>query len=72
MHDAPSPLDTLSMIVRFDIRPDERGWTIFDRLTGDPAVVDGMSTVGLPYAEADDLADLLNTLQVLKGGTTVH
>ena len=60
------------MIVRFDIRPDDKGWTIFDRMTGEPAVVDGVSAVGLPYEEADDLADRLNTLQVLKGGTSVH
>lgn len=60
------------MIVRFDIRPDDRGWTIFDRMTGEAAVVDGVSAVGLSYEDADDLADRLNTLQVLKGGTSVH
>lgn len=60
------------MIVRFDIRPDPQGWTIFDRMTDEPAVVDGVSAVGLSYQDADELADRLNTLQVLKGGTPLH
>jgi len=60
------------MIVRFDIRQDAQGWTIFDRMTGDPAVVDGVSAVGLSFEDADELADRLNTLQVLKGGTSLH
>jgi hypothetical protein len=29
-------------LVRFDIRPDEQGWTIFDRETDQPASVEGM------------------------------
>jgi hypothetical protein len=60
------------MLVRFDIRPDESGWTIFDRTTGQPAVIEGYVSVGLSYEDADDLTDLLNTLQVLKGGTSLH
>jgi thiamine biosynthesis lipoprotein ApbE len=54
------------MIVRFDIRPDPQGWTIFDRMTGEPAVVDGVSAVGLSYEDADELADRLNACRSSK------
>jgi hypothetical protein len=57
------------MIVRFDIRPDREGWTIFDRATNQPAIVEGFVSVGLPHAEADEIVDLLNTLAMLKGET---
>lgn len=57
------------MIVRFDIRPDRDGWTIYDRTTDEPAVVEGLASVGLPHADADELVDLLNTLDLLKGRT---
>jgi hypothetical protein len=57
------------MIVRFDIRPDQDGWTIYDRVTNEPAVVAGFASVGLLYADADELVDLLNTLDLLKGRT---
>ena len=60
------------MIVRFDIRPDRTGWTIYDRTTNRPAVVDGFMSVGLPFDDADDLVDLLNTLHLLRQSATVH
>jgi hypothetical protein len=60
------------MLVRFDIRPDGEGWTIFDRITNQPAVVDGFLSVGLAFQDADDLVDLLNTLDVLRRRATVH
>ena len=60
------------MIVRFDIRPDQNGWTIFDRATGRPAVIEGIVSVGLPFDDADDLVDLLNTLHMLKPHVTLH
>ena len=60
------------MLVRFDIREDQHGWTIYDRLTNEPAVVEGYISVGLPYKDADELVDLLNTLDLLKRRTTVH
>ena len=60
------------MLVRFDIRPDREGWTIYDRTTGEPAVVAGYVSVGLSFAEADDLVDLLNTLDVLRRKATLH
>ena len=60
------------MIVRFARRPDPAGWTIYDRLTGEPAVVEGMVPMGLPLADANDLVDLLNTLHMLKLEPTCH
>ncbi len=55
--------------MRFDIRPDSDGWTIYDRDTNEPAVVFGLASVGLPYADADELVGLLSTLDLLKGRT---
>jgi hypothetical protein len=60
------------MLVRFDIRPDQAGWTIYDRTTGEPAVVAGFVSEGLPFDDADDLVDLLNTLEVMKRRTVHH
>ena len=68
----PRPLkpDTLNaMLVRYDIRPDRDGWTIYERTTGEPAVVEGFASVALRYADADELVDLLNTLNFLKRPT---
>ena len=59
-------------LVRFDIRPDTNGWTIFDRETDKPASVAGHETVGLPREEADEIADLLNTLAFIEQRRTVH
>ena len=59
-------------LVRFDIRPDEQGWTIFDRETYKPASVEGHETVGLHREEADEIADLLNTLAFIERRRTVH
>ncbi len=61
-----------AMLVRFDIRPDQDGWTIYDRTTGQPAVIEGFVSAGLSHDEADDLVDLLNTLDVLKRQSTLH
>ena len=60
------------MLVRFDIRPDPEGWTIYDRKTGETAVIEGFVSSGLPHQDADDLVDLLNTLFVLKSQATLH
>ena len=60
------------MIVRFDIRPDPNGWTIYDRVTGRPAIIEGMVSEGLPFDDADDLVDLLNTLHMLQPKVMLH
>jgi hypothetical protein len=59
-------------LVRFDIRPDPEGWTIYDRETYRPASVEGEETVGLSREDAEEIADLLNTLAVLEGRRTAH
>ncbi len=54
------------MLIHFDIRPDENGWTVFDRLTGEPAVVDGVASTALSRPDAEVFADLLNTLALIR------
>ena len=34
------------MLLRFDIRPDQDGWTIYDRTTDQPAVIDELVSEG--------------------------
>ena len=60
------------MLVRFDLRPDQSGWTIYDRTTGEPVVIEGFVSEGLPFDDADDLVDLLNTLEVMKRRIVHH
>jgi len=60
------------MLVRFDVRPDEFGWSIIDRITGNLARIGGFVPEGLTREVADDLTDLLNTLQFLKRGRVEH
>jgi hypothetical protein len=59
-------------LVRFDIRPDPAGWTIFDRETDRPASVEGHETTGLAREDADEIADLLNTLAFLERRRTLN
>jgi hypothetical protein len=59
-------------LVRYDIRPDRDGWTIYDRTTGETAVIEGFVSAGLSLDDADDLVDLLNTLDILKRQSTLH
>ena len=35
------------MAQRYDIRPDERGWTVFDRFTGQYVVINGVPQTGM-------------------------
>jgi hypothetical protein len=50
------------MPVRYDMRRDDGGYTVFDIWTGWPALVKGAEQVGLDIEVADDLVDLLNIL----------
>jgi len=59
-------------VVRYDIRPDAGGWTIYDRQTNQPATVEGHPTVGLARADAEEIADLLNTLSFIERHRCVH
>ena len=62
----------MSVVARYDIRPDEKGWTVFDTATNIPAEVNGMIQVGLPLDDADDLADLLDRLATERSASTTH
>ena len=44
----------------YDVKPDQVGWTVFDADTGRPAVLDGLTLVGLEHEAADETAGLLN------------
>jgi len=59
------------MIVRYDLRPDPSGWTIDDRITNKPTVVEGLVSSGLSFEDADDLVNLFNTLHMLKRAPTL-
>jgi hypothetical protein len=54
------------MIIRYDVRPDDEGWTIYDRRTDEPAFVEDEQIVGLPKRDAEEIADMLNTLALMK------
>ena len=58
-------------IIRFDVRADGESWTIYDRLTDEPACVEGEKTVG-PQQDAEEIADMLNTLALMNRQATVH
>jgi hypothetical protein len=64
------------MAVRYDIRPDQTGWTVHDTVTGDTATISGKHLIGLSLEDADDLADLLGyrdaTLEKLRRLTTAR
>ena len=59
-------------VVRYDIRPDAGGWTIYDRQTNEPATVEGHHTVGLLREDAEEIADLLNTLSFIERHRRIH
>jgi len=50
------------MLIGYDIWPDPGGWTIYDRTSDEPAEVESFEQVGLAHDDADEIADLLNTL----------
>jgi hypothetical protein len=60
------------MIIRYDVRPDDEGWTIYDRRTDEPAWVEDEQVVGLPKRDAEEIADMLNTLALMQGQQTMH
>jgi hypothetical protein len=60
------------MAARYDIKPDSNGWTVYDTITDLPAEVNGYVQVGLSAEVADDLADLLNRLDVEQSTAVSH
>lgn len=52
------------MPARYDIRHDADGdWSVIDALTAETVQVNDIPQTGLTLDNADDLADLLNTLE---------
>jgi hypothetical protein len=49
--ESPGPV-----LARYDIRPDAKGWTVFDVWTGKPVVIASRRQEGLTLQEADTLA----------------
>ena len=60
------------MAVRYDMRRESDGWTVYDIVTGLPAAVNGERLTGLPLEDADDLADLLNGLHTQQLAVASH
>jgi hypothetical protein len=46
--------------MRYDVRSDRVGWTVFDTATGRPAMLEDLVLVELDLDVAEDLANLLN------------
>jgi hypothetical protein len=53
-------------LIHFDIRPDENGWTVYDRRTGEPAMIEGFASTTLARHDAEEIADPLNTLALIR------
>jgi hypothetical protein len=47
------------MSVRYDLRRDAIGWTVFDRWTGKPVVLGGSLKSGMSWIEAEELVGRL-------------
>jgi hypothetical protein len=47
------------MVERFDIRQDDRGWTVLDACTSRPLIIMEVPQVGLDVQDALDLVDAL-------------
>lgn len=50
----------VAMSQRYDTKPDEEGFTVFDIFTGRPVVILEVPQVGLNLQDANDLAELLD------------
>jgi hypothetical protein len=48
------------MAIHYEIRRDPAGWTVFDRWTGQPVVLNTSPKAGLSYPDAERLAEVLN------------
>ena len=55
------------MAQRYDIRPDDEGFTVFDVFTGQPVVIHDVPQVGLEIHDANDLAELLDQPSAPRG-----
>ncbi|GJD48922.1 hypothetical protein OPKNFCMD_1648 [Methylobacterium crusticola] len=53
-------MHTRADLIRYDIRKDRHGWTVYDVRTGRTAIIDEVLQVGLDMDEADTIADALS------------
>jgi hypothetical protein len=49
----------LASLARFQMRPDNDGWTVFDNCTGLAVVIMSVAQTGLTLMDADELVELL-------------
>jgi hypothetical protein len=59
-------------LIRFDVRPDQGGWTIYDRQSGEPASLEWCDSFVLDRENAEKIADLMNALALMREQGTVH
>jgi len=50
--------------MRYDMRPDSTGWTVYDVATDRPVVLDDVVLTGINFEDADTLVNLLNALDL--------
>ena len=60
------------MATRYDIKPEDDGWAVYDTTTGLPPEVNDVVQVGLSLEDADDLADSLNRLHPEQSAKASH
>jgi hypothetical protein len=52
------------MLLRYDLRPDREGWTVFDVTTDHPAFFEELPLVGLPLEDAETAVNALNAIEI--------
>src|SRR4051794_530618 len=52
------------MLLRYDLRPDREGWTVFDVTTDRPAFFEELPLVGLPLDDEEKAVNALNTMEI--------
>ena len=52
--------------MRYEMRLLDNGWAVWDTQANAPAIVEGRWQTGMAMDDADDLTDLLNTLDRLQ------
>ena len=50
--------------MRYDMRADKTGWTVYDVATDRPIVLDDVVLIGISFEDADSLVNLLNALDM--------
>jgi hypothetical protein len=48
--------------MRYDMRADQTGWTVYDVATDRPVILDEVPLTGISFEDADKLVNLLNAL----------